>query len=102
MKKLLTVLALAMPLTACDRVSRDDAQALKNENVRLTQENQELKVQLAHLQERVKLASAKPAGVATAPAKTGKKPVAGKAPDQASPAEKAELQETVTGGGSFK
>lgn len=97
MKKLLTALLIAMPLTACD-ASKD----LREENQRLVQENQDLKVRLARLEERAK-ATAVSAPVA-APVKPKSKPqtAATKAPDEASPAEKAALTQATTGGGSFK
>jgi hypothetical protein len=101
MKKMLTILMLALPLTACDRVSREDAQALKTENDRLAQENGDLKVKVAKLEERLKYTAKPGATVATA-AKPKAKTALSKAPEQASPAEKEALTEAVTGGGSFK
>ena len=102
MKKLLTALLIAMPLTACD-ASKD----LREENQRLVLENQDLKVRLARLEERAKATTAPTSAAVTAaasPAKPKAKPkaVATKAPDEASPEEKAALTQAATGGGSFK
>lgn len=101
MKKLLTALLIAMPLTACDA-----SKELREENQRLVQENQDLKVRLARLEERAKATTA-PQTTTTAavtPAKPKAKPkaTATKAPEEASPEEKAALTEAATGGGSFK
>ncbi len=99
MKKLITILMLAMPLTACD-VSH----GLKAENQRLVQENQDLKVRLARLEERAKTTTATTTTTTTTAAVVKPKPktAATKAPEDASPAEKAALTQATTGGGSFK
>ncbi len=100
MKKLFTALMIALPLTACDA-----SKELREENQRLMQENQDLKIQVARLEERAK-PQARP--VATTAAATPAKPkpktksAATKAPEDASPAEKAALIQAATGGGSVK
>lgn len=99
MKKFVTALLLALPLTACDSSGN-----LREENQRLVQENQDLKVRIARLEERAKVQAA-PTTVATATpikVKPKAKSAATKAPDEASPAEKEALQQAATGGGSFK
>lgn len=109
MMKTLKVVTLAMllttPFVACDKFGNDDQLTmLTTENDRLVKENEDLKIKVARLEERVKLAQAKPANpaVAAAPAsKPGQKPKP-KQPSEASPAEKEQLTQAVTGGGSFK
>ncbi len=97
LKKFMATLLIVLPLNACnvDKDLEAQNQTLKSENEKLTTELNDLKVKVARLEERAKIASATSGAVAQP-----KKSVA--TAGLPSPAEKAALSETVTGGGSFK